>query len=195
MPAVVISVERMKARAHPLLARLPKESPLVVEVGVSTALLAEYILQRRSDLNYVGIDPWRGYHQQPADYVATGDVHAALSLAEAESNMRMAIARIRPFNRRATIMRRASPAAARAFDDGSINCVFLDGDHSASGVTADIEGWWPKIRSGGWLGGHDLNNRDPRFKFGVDEAVANFSAEIGIPFEADQGLTWWIAKP
>lgn len=48
-------------------------------------------------------------------------------------------------------------AAARHVEDGSLDFVFIDGDHSTEGVSADIRAWRPKIKTGGRLIGHDWN--------------------------------------
>jgi hypothetical protein len=50
-----------------------------------------------------------------------------------------------------------SAAAARLFSDASLDWVHLDARHDYASVKADIEAWYPKIRSGGWLSGDDYN--------------------------------------
>lgn len=58
--------------------------------------------------------------------------------------------------------------AADAVDDGSLDFVFIDADHSEKAVWGDIARWAPKVRPGGWVGGHDY---DPRKFPGVVKAV------------------------
>lgn len=53
-------------------------------------------------------------------------------------------------------LRVPSLQAARIFDEGSLDLVFLDGDHSYQAVRDDIEAWAPKVRKGGILCGHDF---------------------------------------
>lgn len=48
-----------------------------------------------------------------------------------------------------------STQAARAWDDSSVSLLFLDGDHSAEAVRADVEAWSSKIRIGGVIAFHD----------------------------------------
>lgn len=57
--------------------------------------------------------------------------------------------------------------AASMVPDGSFDFVFIDADHSAEAVTEDILDWQPKVKNGGWLGGHDYNKKFP----GVVQAV------------------------
>jgi predicted O-methyltransferase YrrM len=50
-----------------------------------------------------------------------------------------------------------SSTAAMLFEDESIDFCFIDGDHSRKGFTKDLVAWLPKIKKGGWIGGHDYN--------------------------------------
>ena len=49
--------------------------------------------------------------------------------------------------------------AAPLFADGTIDAVYIDGLHSAKFVAEDIKTWLPKIKIGGWIGGHDYSNK------------------------------------
>jgi Methyltransferase domain len=39
--------------------------------------------------------------------------------------------------------------------DESIDFVYIDALHDYHSVLQDIGGWWPKVKKGGWIGGHD----------------------------------------
>ena len=58
-----------------------------------------------------------------------------------------------------------SVQAAAEFDDGSLDWVFIDADHSYAAVVADIAAWAPKLKPGGLLSGHDYG------RAGVTDAV------------------------
>ena len=45
--------------------------------------------------------------------------------------------------------------AAQLFDEESVDFCFLDASHVAADVQKDIDAWWPTIKKGGFLGGHD----------------------------------------
>src|SRR6185437_9016851 len=56
-----------------------------------------------------------------------------------------------------TIFNSTSVNAAKQVADSSLDFVFIDGDHLAVAVAADIAAWRPKIKPDGWIGGHDFN--------------------------------------
>lgn len=46
-------------------------------------------------------------------------------------------------------------AASEQIEDGSLDWLFIDADHTYEGVTSDIVAWWPKLKPGGLISGHD----------------------------------------
>ncbi len=48
-----------------------------------------------------------------------------------------------------------SVSAAPTFANGSLDFVYIDADHSYESVKEDIATWLPKIKAGGFIGGHD----------------------------------------
>lgn len=61
----------------------------------------------------------------------------------------------------------ATTDAARHVPDGWADFVFIDAGHSFHAAQADITNWLPKVREGGWFGGHDYHPKFP----GVIRAV------------------------
>lgn len=59
---------------------------------------------------------------------------------------------------RMTILKQDSIVAANSIANASLDFVFIDADHMEPSVTADIDAWLPKLRIGGWLGGHDYGH-------------------------------------
>lgn len=64
----------------------------------------------------------------------------------------------------------SSQEATRHVPDGWADFVFIDAGHSYEAVKADIAAWAPKVREGGWLGGHDYHPAHPGVIQAVDEA-------------------------
>jgi hypothetical protein len=186
--------KKLVARGEPVLRHLPAVATMV-EVGVFAADLAVYLLERRPELTWHGIDDWAGSDLRSAAHRDTGDVYAKMSQADQDGLLSHALARLAPYGERVRVWRESSPMAAHRFAEGSIDLVFVDADHSRDGCLADLKGWWPVVKPDGWLGGHDYLNSDRRFTFGVNLAVEEFSRYMSLPIEADGGTTFWFRKP
>lgn len=72
--------------------------------------------------------------------------------------------------------------AAAKFADGSVDVVFVDADHAYESVAKDIAAWWPKVKPGGIMAGHDFSEEFPGVVGAVIEAFEAFSVERGIRF-------------
>jgi Methyltransferase domain len=155
---------------------------ILVEVGVafgrSLAFLAsECIRQGRRDVRILAVDPWVDDWTQPHGWTQTdrpswGGEHAEWARAKGG-----------PFSAFTEMMRTHAPeelerttvlrcmgwqaAFVAATMQGSIDFVFIDGDHRYEGVKKDIDAWYPIVRSGGVIAGHDYTHEFP----GVLQAV------------------------
>jgi Methyltransferase domain len=76
-----------------------------------------------------------------------------------------------------------SGRAAALFDDGSLDCVFLDGCHATWAVLRDIDAWLPKLGRPAILAGDDYNWDT------VYQAVHTRFAEVNI---TRCGVIWWV---
>lgn len=80
-----------------------------------------------------------------------------------------------PFGERSEIIRDFSVNAAKRFEDKFFDFVYIDASHDYKSVKDDIEAWWPKVKSGGILSGHDYFVRENDDKeWGVIIAVDEF---------------------
>lgn len=72
-----------------------------------------------------------------------------------------------------------------------LDFVYIDGNHSYWYVLRDLHNYYPKVRSGGFIGGHDF-----RLSLGVSFAVVDFIREMGITVDMCSGghHDWWIKK-
>jgi len=79
------------------------------------------------------------------------------------------------FNQTAvTILRGSSVKQSESFAPESVDYVYLDAGHTYDDIISDITAWWPKIRSGGMLAGHDYAIGPAHRNRGVIEAVDEF---------------------
>jgi len=88
-------------------------------------------------------------------------------------------------------IRLPSVKAAGCFEDAELDFVFIDAEHSYEAVRADISAWWPKLRPGGMLIGHDYNPE--RFP-GVCRAADEFAQQTQQSINRRAHTVWSIQK-
>lgn len=121
------------------------------------------------------VDPW-------LSYPAWQDTKNSLAPAAQEQLMaesyRDAVARLTPLN--ATIARKFSAEAAADVPDGSLDLVYIDGNHVYDAVIQDLTLWSTKVRSGGIIAGHDFRIFANKPTIHVVAAVNDFTRASGI---------------
>ena len=86
-------------------------------------------------------------------------------------------------------VRLLSIEAAKQYEDNSLDVVFIDADHSYKSVMEDLQAWYPKVKPGGVIAGHDFSF-DPNFAHpGVTRAVLEFFQDK--PLEILPAATSW----
>ena len=61
------------------------------------------------------------------------------------------------YPQRAILMRDFTQLAALKVEDDSLDFVFIDASHDEDSVKKDIEAWTPKVKKGGMISGHDID--------------------------------------
>jgi len=79
-----------------------------------------------------------------------------------------------------TPIRLPSVEAATQFDDASLDAIFIDANHEYSFVKEDIAAWYPKLKSGGLMGGHDYDGGPNSGHPGVRDAVHEAFGKLNI---------------
>jgi predicted O-methyltransferase YrrM len=69
--------------------------------------------------------------------------------------------------------------AHRLYDDNSLKFVWIDGDHGKDIVYNDLVNFWPKMKSGGTIGGDDIAYQE------VLDDVKKFSKEYDVKVKYD----------
>ena len=97
------------------------------------------------------------------------------------------------------IIRDDSLNAAKQFEDGQLDWVYIDADHSYDAVKADIEAWFPKVRIGGLVSGDDyfdgtLEIAEFGVKSAVDEFVAKHGYELKLEAAEHRLRSWYFVK-
>ena len=139
-----------------------------VEVGVSKGEYARTILSKFLGHLYL-VDLWAMQDPQEYEDIANTEDH--------ESNIYLCAANLSEYQSRYTMVRKKSLLAANDFENESLDFVYLDANLKYSFVKSDIEAWFPKIRTGGIISGHDyFNNWDDITDIapnGIDKYVFN----------------------
>lgn len=153
--------------------------------GKSAAFMGVKIINSGKDIFFDVVDTWLGSQneQQHLDYVAA---HSGTILPTFQDNMTNGGLTLGTAAREINVVTSDGVAAAADYTADSLKFVFIDADHDQSVVTDMIAAWWPKVKSGGILGGHDYNNYD--FP-GVTAAVDLFGTCELI------GHCWYFVKP
>jgi Methyltransferase domain len=164
---------------HPIVDLLPRRS-VGCEVGVwkgeLSAALLRYLRPKRLHL----VDPWLFMPDKPK---AIYGGREATSQADMDAIYEQVLARFEDELRRGRVVihRETSVGAAPAVADGSLDWVYVDGDHTYDGVRADLEAWAPKLKPSGLLTGDDYGSFgwwEGGVQRAVDEFVAARSPEV-----------------
>jgi predicted O-methyltransferase YrrM len=141
----------------------------IVEIGVAYGYHADFICTTLPEVTYVGVDPYKANYD--LNDIFCDDVKKLFKENDSQSAMDRLFATVsdnlKLFDDRATIKRGLSWEVAEQIGDGSVDLVYIDGDHTYDGVMRDLNAWVPKIKKGGIVCGDDIGW--PGVKKAVDE--------------------------
>jgi hypothetical protein len=127
----------------------------VAEVGIGYGTHAKYLLKTTNVEKLILVDPTKYY---PNDGFATDIMNQEAETPGNNFNELYDLINkeLSPWNHRYTWFRKESLTITEdEVPDNSLDCVFVDGDHSYEAVVKDLPFWWKKVRSGGQLLGDD----------------------------------------
>eukprot|EP00961_Rhodomonas_salina_P156949 2112891-Rhodomonas_salina.3 len=221
----VVSAQEAKDRGNGPIFRMPQhrndigtsmdelDSRVGVELGVQEGKFAQKILERwgRCSRFYL-VDLWQR-QEESENYRDTANVPNPQQLKN------LASARIHVGNylhrTKAIFLPMSTVDAAKLLMDASVDFIYVDARHDYCGVLEDIEAWWPKLRAGGVMAGHDFLTAEeasslvPGSDWGlcangswhagaVKGAVSDFAERKGLHVQAteeDFPQSWAIRKP
>jgi hypothetical protein len=177
-----------------------------VEVGSFKGEFARTILEKWEGVLYM-VDPW--YELEDYNDMSNIGLNQDAYLEAMRS--------INDFRDRAYMLRCLSKQAVDLFPDESLDFVYIDGNHEYSYVVQDIKLWYPKVKKGGIVAGHDyldIDWYDHEYSeknknkymwgngqhfigvFGVNPAVDEFCKENNIEFSLTEEFsrTWYFEK-
>lgn len=126
------------------------DNSIFVEVGSwkgkSSAFLAVEIINSNKDIKLYCVDTWKGSPEHKNDNFIINDTLYDLFL----DNIKDLTSVITP-------VRNNSVDASKIFDNESLDMVFIDACHEYEYVKQDIQIWYPKVKKGGIIAGHDYH--------------------------------------
>ena len=155
------------------------------EVGVFWGYYSRILLDTIPELELLCIDTW--------DMGETGD--EALRIAK-ETLLKYSGVKL---------MMTKSVEAAKDVPDNSLDFVFIDAAHDYENVRKDIEAWYPKVKSGGIVSGHDYFKGHSIQNVQVIQAVDDFVTKHNLkleltdwdkrnPYKDDRQPCWYFTK-
>lgn len=141
-----------------LLKSLP-QGGIVAELGVDQGEYSELIYKINKPKKLHLIDAWGSsrYNKQKQEQVETRFADQ-LGRKEVEINLGL------------------STEVVNKFDDEYFDWMYIDTDHSYKVTKQELELWYPKVKQGGIIAGHDfiIGNWNGMIRYGVIEAVQEF---------------------
>jgi len=137
------------------------------EIGSFKGEFAKEIIENWGG-NLFMVDVWRGLGDEYKD-ASNHNIHTN-AYAEAMKS-------IEGYEDRAVMVRGSSQVVSEMFEDDCFDFVYIDANHAYDFVIQDIELWYPKVKKGGYLLGHDYIDmdweNDPHFAdcYGKDKHI------------------------
>ena len=159
-------------------------SKIVAEIGVFGGGLTKRVLKRAKFIeSYWCVDPWRNYDEWE-------NISKLPKKSQSDwDEIFIKFCRLYPWFSALKVMRMTSLEASEIFKKANykFDLVFIDADHQYKNVKEDIDAWYPLVRKGGFLTGHDY---DPEiWWYGTKQAVdERFGSDIEIKH------TTWIHR-
>jgi cephalosporin hydroxylase len=174
------------------------DAKIGIEIGVQCGEYTEYLLKTTSMFMY-GIDPW--------GKIEGCDDQGNVSDEKHQQNMERTFDRLDSFIRqeRCKLIRSLSLDAVENFKNDSVDFIYIDADHSYDHVKADIEAYYPIVRKGGIIAGHDFLNglyhvndveKNIIVQFDVKTAVLEFFMDMDceVRLTKEDWPSWWAIK-
>jgi len=137
-----------------------------IEIGVYEGTNAKYFLRELDIKQVFLLDSYM-------EYVAYAPKRLG-SKANLERAEKLAHAVLKKYSHKIKWIRRKSDEIVGEFADNSLDFVYVDGNHAYDFVRRDMEFYYPKIKKGGLLAGHDYDIKS------VKKAVDEFAKIRGL---------------
>ena len=163
-----------------------------IEVGVATGGFSEHMLKYSNLSLFVSVDMWEELPNRI--YKDTN----ARTKTEQDARYRYVQKRLSKYKQRSKVLKCSSIEASQLFKPCMFDFIYIDANHKYEFIKQDINLWWPKLKRGGLIAGHDyLDGILPQGNFGVKKAVDQFVEQNQLKLyitKSDQFPTWYVVK-
>jgi hypothetical protein len=123
-----------------------------VEVGTWNGEFSKQILNIPAVQKLVCVDPYKHYenNEYPDAMNDLTQIQFDVKYAYVSNHL------VSQYANRVDFIRKESVEAAKSFQDGSLDYVYIDGNHNYKHVLDDLNAWYPKLKKGGYLCGDDI---------------------------------------
>jgi predicted O-methyltransferase YrrM len=127
-----------------------------VEIGVERGFYSKVLCKANPQMKIYGIDPWVSLAEEKEN---SPDRRTENTTSQHNCDLiyKDAVNRLKIYPKYRIIKEYSIDALTR-FEDGSLDFVYIDGNHQDYYVLKDIEMWSRKVRKGGIVSGHDYYN-------------------------------------
>jgi predicted O-methyltransferase YrrM len=149
--------------------------------GKSSCFMAVEIANSGKNIKFDCVDTWDATTDE-ADYWVKFKDENDIDLYQVFLN------NIEPVKTYINPIRSLSWEAASMYKDASLDFIFIDAAHDYESVTKDLVSWFPKLKLGGIIAGHDYFNKRVEVQKAVDEYFENTKHELA--FSVDK--IWYV---
>jgi Predicted O-methyltransferase len=177
-----------------------------VEVGVKKGEFAKQILDKWSScVSYTLVDLWDKQENYKDIANVASQVH--------EEYYKETLSRLELYKNKIQVYRMYSTEAAKKMVPNSLDFAYIDARHDYCGVMDDLKAYWPLIKPGGIMAGHDYNENSEirgqdwglcqdgtRNEMAVKGAVNDFFLPQGLTitvtyYREHNFMSWLVQKP
>jgi len=158
---------------RPSLQNLVEKKDLIgAEVGVRTGINAKNILKKLDIKKLYLIDTWKNS-----------------PIASKENTIK----NLKKFKNKIIILSGKSSEMYKNIKDDELDFVYIDAGHSYEHVQSDIKNYYPKVKTGGLIAGHDYNKKHTKLIEAVNDYFGKENIKSNVCLDSI-AVDWWIWK-
>lgn len=162
-----------------------------IEIGTWKGETYKFLLKNNKNLKLVGIDSYctQPENKGPEKWTAGENGHSW----DHETYYNDLTKFCEKLNNGSYIIKGYSNNVYKSLKKEKFDFIFIDGDHSKRGVFEDIKNYYPLIKDGGFILGHDINWKE--VKYVVSKFFGNSLISKMYSYEEFDDFVWCVKKP